>query len=78
MMTDEWYPTVSDGFEGLVIVSGELVYKTGESRSFAVLMTKEGSINDERSYVTAKVQPVRQSSNRIRQTRAKARRKKKT
>jgi hypothetical protein len=59
LMTDEWYPTVSDAFEGLVIVSGGLVDKTGESRSFAVLMTKDGIVNDNRSYVTPKQLTVR-------------------
>jgi hypothetical protein len=58
-MTDEWYPTVSDAFEGQVIVSGGLVDKTGESRSFAVFMTKDGIVNDDRSYVTPKQLTVR-------------------
>jgi len=59
LITDEWYPTVSDAFEGLVIVSGGLVDKTGESRSFAVLMTKDGTVDDHRSYVTPKQLTVR-------------------
>ena len=54
LVTDEWFPTVSDALEGHVIVSGGLVDKTGETRSFAVLMTKDGIVDGKRSYITPK------------------------
>jgi hypothetical protein len=54
-MTDQWYPRVTDDpKDSFVIVSGSLVDKTGENRNFSVLMTRDGMVNSERSYISPK------------------------
>lgn len=55
MMTDRWFPTLSNDSEGHVVVSGSLIDKTGENRSFSVLMTKDGIVVHDRSIITPKM-----------------------
>jgi hypothetical protein len=55
LMTDQWFPKLSDSSGGHVIVSGSLIDKTGENRSFSVLMTNDGVVINERSMVSPKM-----------------------
>ena len=57
LITDQWYPRVAD--DSGVIVSGSLVDKTGESRTFSVFITREGAVKVEKSYVTPKLLTAR-------------------
>jgi hypothetical protein len=55
LMTDQWHQSVADDSkDNFVIVSGSLVDKTGENRAFSVLITRDGIINSERSYLSPK------------------------
>ena len=54
LMTDQWHPTLSDDAKGYVVVSGSLVDKAGENRSFSVLMTKDGTVIPHRSSISEK------------------------
>lgn len=58
-MTDKVHPTLSDDSKGYIVVSGSMIDKTGENRSFSVLMTKDGRVIQERSILTRKTVTIR-------------------
>ncbi len=50
LMTDQWFPKVAnDSKDDLVIVSGSIIDKTHENRSFSVLIDRNGMVNSKRS-----------------------------
>ena len=60
LMTDQWFPKVADDSkDDFVIVSGSLIDKGGENRSFSVLIERNGMVNSERSYVSPKMLTTR-------------------
>jgi len=54
LMTDQWNPKTSDDSRGVVIVSGNIIDRTGENRTFSVIMSREGIVDSERSLVSPK------------------------
>jgi hypothetical protein len=54
-MTDQWLPKLADDpKDPFAIVSGSITDKTGENRTFSVLIGRDGVVNAERSYVSPK------------------------
>jgi len=54
LMTDKWSHTMSEDANGRVVVSGTLIDRTGEGRTFSVLITKGGVVIHHQSDVSPK------------------------